>query len=85
LHSEESLLPGGRGEKTVDKRSDCAPRPVGKRARWTGEEAVADVAYYPLYTALLIVARHGHRARLEAVVRRQSEQLGVEWIELPLT
>ena len=32
---QRSLLPGGRGAQLLGQRSGIAPRPVGKRSRWT--------------------------------------------------
>ena len=49
---------------------------VGERSG--GEEVVADVADRPLDPALLIAARHGHRARLVAVGGGECQQVGVE-------
>ncbi|XXS87411.1 hypothetical protein WMF17_30705 [Sorangium sp. So ce362] len=42
------------------------------------EEGLADVADGALDAALLVAAGDGHGARLEAVMRRQSQQRGVE-------
>jgi hypothetical protein len=45
LHKAESLLPGGRGEPMHDRRCGAAPRPVGKRSRWTEPPAQAVACY----------------------------------------
>ena len=49
---------------------------VGEAA--CGEEVVADIADRPLDATLLVSTRHGHRARLEAVVRGEGQQFGIE-------
>lgn len=43
-----------------------------------GEKAVADVADVAFHPTLLVAARRGHRARLEAVVAGQGQQRRVE-------